>query len=89
MPVPPGAVAVVVVVPPPGEVVPDLGKYLIPVEGQDPDCPTGVLGTNVPVCTDPRTSYEYQIALRAPDEHWMVAVLPKPAVMAAWICADV
>jgi hypothetical protein len=92
VPVPTGAVPVVVEVPPPGEVVtgvPDLGRYLIPVEGQDPDCPTGVMGTNVPLCTDPRTSYEYQTSSSAPDEHWMVAALPKPAVMAAWICADV
>ena len=39
--------------------VPDpdpLGRYLIPVEGQEPVWPTGAAGTNVPVWTEPRTS---------------------------------
>lgn len=42
---------VVVGVPPP----PDLGRYLMPVEGQSLFSPTGPALTNVPVCTEPRT----------------------------------
>jgi hypothetical protein len=39
-----------------GVELPDLGRYLIPVEGQSDDAPTGVAGTNVPDWTEPRTS---------------------------------
>lgn len=48
---------------------PDLGKYLIPVEAQVADCPTGAAGMKVPVWTEPLTSKEYQISSNAPDEH--------------------
>jgi hypothetical protein len=36
--------------------LPDLGRYLIPVDEQLEVCPTGEVGTKVPVCTEPRTS---------------------------------
>ena len=36
--------------------LPDLGRYLMPVEGQDADCPTGAMGTKVPDWMEPRTS---------------------------------
>ncbi len=36
--------------------LPDLGRYLIPVDEQLEVCPTGEAGTNVPVCTEPWTS---------------------------------
>jgi hypothetical protein len=36
--------------------LPDLGRYLIPVEAQLDDWPTGAAGKNVPVCTEPLTS---------------------------------
>jgi hypothetical protein len=36
--------------------LPDLGRYLIPVDEQLVVCPTGEIGTNVPVWTEPRTS---------------------------------
>lgn len=51
---------------------PDLGRYLIPVEAQDADWPTGAAGMKVPVWMEPLTSNEYQISSSAPDEHWMV-----------------
>lgn len=35
---------------------PDLGRYLIPVEGQLEVDPTGEVGINVPVWTEPLTS---------------------------------
>jgi hypothetical protein len=36
--------------------LPDFGRYLIPVDEQLEVCPTGSVGTNVPVCTEPCTS---------------------------------
>jgi hypothetical protein len=36
--------------------LPDLGRYLMPVERQDADCPTGATGTKVPDWMEPRTS---------------------------------
>ncbi len=36
--------------------LPDLGRYLIPVDEQLDVCPTGDVGTKVPVCTEPWTS---------------------------------
>jgi hypothetical protein len=36
--------------------LPDLGRYLIPEDEQLEVCPTGEVGTKVPVCTEPRTS---------------------------------
>jgi hypothetical protein len=29
--------------------LPDFGRYLMPVDAQDDDCPTGATGTKVPV----------------------------------------
>lgn len=39
-----------------GAALPDLGKYLIPVEEQLDVDPTGEVGTKVPVWIEPRTS---------------------------------
>jgi hypothetical protein len=36
--------------------LPDLGRYLMPVDEQLEVCPTGSVGMKVPVCTEPRTS---------------------------------
>ncbi len=52
--------------------LPDFGRYLIPDDEQDPLWPTGAIGTKVPVCTEPRTSKEYQTSSRAPSLHWIV-----------------
>jgi len=42
-------------VPVPVAAAPDLGRYLIPVLGQEPVCPTGAEGMKVPSCTEPWT----------------------------------
>lgn len=63
-----GLVAVVV-----GVLLPDLGRYLIPVEGQSELVPDGATGMNSPVATEPFTSYEYQISSSALELHCMVA----------------
>jgi hypothetical protein len=55
---------------------PDLGKYLMPVDGQLPDCPTGAEATKVPVCTEPMTSKLYQISSRAPLEQRIITGNP-------------
>ncbi len=49
--------------------LPDFGRYLIPVDEQDELWPMGAIGTKVPVCTEPRTSKEYQTSSRAPSLH--------------------
>lgn len=53
---------VVVVVGDGGGDDPDLGRYLMPVAGQSDFDPSGLVGMNLPVWTEPATSKKYQIS---------------------------
>lgn len=85
---PPLVVVVVVVVG--GEELPDFGKYLTPVAGQEDLDPSGSLGIKVPVCTLPATSKKYHISSSSlVFSHWMATSTPRGFFSAARMSAEV
>ena len=85
---PPVVVVVVVVVG--GGVLPDFGRYLTPVAGQEDFDPSGSEGIKVPVCTLPLTSKKYHISSSSfVFSHWIATSTPRGFFSAARMSAEV